>query len=90
MLEPLLSQQRKRIFQCCFPPPVLTEVVAEEFCHFGILLRPEEKSVVESKEDTTAVSQLFSNVTELILVKGGGEGSGGKYWDNCMCISQGK
>lgn len=69
MLEPLLSQQRKGIFQCCFPPPVFAEVVAEKLCHFGILLRPGERHYGFK---TTLVSQVFSNVTELILVKGRG------------------
>lgn len=46
MLEPLLSQQRKGIFQCCFPPSVFAEVVAEEVCHFGVLLRPGERETL--------------------------------------------
>lgn len=40
MLESLFSQQREGILQCCFPPPVLVEVVVEKLCHFDILLRP--------------------------------------------------
>lgn len=45
MLEPLLAQQRKGIFQRCFPPPVLAEVVPKEVCHFGILLGPCETEI---------------------------------------------
>lgn len=61
MLEPLLSQQRKGIFQCCFPPPVLAEVVAEEVCHFCILLGPGER------ETLWIQSKVFSNLTELTV-----------------------
>lgn len=56
MLEPLFSQQRKGIFQCSFPPPVLAEVVTEELCHFCILLRPGENDVIQHNK--TAVSGL--------------------------------
>lgn len=64
MLEPLLSQQRKGIFECCLPPPILAEVVAEKVCHFGILLRPAERNNMDL---TILVSQVFSNPTELIF-----------------------
>lgn len=40
MLESLFSQQREGVLQCCFPPPVLAEVVVEKLCHFDVLLRP--------------------------------------------------
>lgn len=55
MLEPLLPQQREGVFQGCLPPPVLVEVVAEEVCHFGILLGPEEKESDYGWETETAV-----------------------------------
>lgn len=58
MLEPLLSQQREGIFQGCLPPPVLIEVVAEEVCHFGILLGPGEKDSDDGLEAETSVWQV--------------------------------
>lgn len=40
MLETLLSEQRESVLQCCLPPAVFTEVIAEERRHLHVMLWP--------------------------------------------------